>query len=133
MFKDFYGLPPGLTLRAGLSLLVFAVGMWLAASPRTFDARAVVTIIVLNIAWVVASVVVLAASLLPLTALGVGSRFRSWRSRRSIRRRRDRQAPSADPGPSEVDLQTNFGLGSSETRNSSRSLLATLSHFPRGG
>lgn len=70
--KEFFGLPSALTSPTGVFLLVFAVGVWLAAAPRTLNAKAVITIIVLNVAWVVASVVVLATGLLPLTSLGVG-------------------------------------------------------------
>jgi hypothetical protein len=70
--EDLYGLPWALTLPTGVFLLVFAAGVWLASTARGISTGAVVTIIVFNIAWVVASVVVLAAGLLPLTALGVG-------------------------------------------------------------
>ena len=70
--KEVFGLPSALALTTGVFLLVFAAGVWLAASPGVLNTKAVITIIGLNISWVVASVVVLAAGLLPLTALGVG-------------------------------------------------------------
>ena len=69
--KELFGLPSALTLPTGVFLLVFAAGVWLAASPPTLNTRAVATVIVLNIAWVVASVAVLAAGMLPLTSVGV--------------------------------------------------------------
>lgn len=69
--REFFGLPSALALPTGVFLLVFAAGVWLVASPRTLNTRAVATIIVLNLAWVVASAVVLAAGLLPLTSIGM--------------------------------------------------------------
>jgi hypothetical protein len=69
--KEFLGLPWAFALPTGVLLLVFAAGVWLAASPRVLSTRAVATIIGLNLAWVIASVVVLVAGLLPLTTLGV--------------------------------------------------------------
>ncbi|HZM83903.1 MAG TPA: hypothetical protein VFC19_49935 [Candidatus Limnocylindrales bacterium] len=70
--KDLFGFSPEFTVPTGVFLLVFAAGVWLAASPRTLNAKAVIAVIALNIAWVVASVVTLATGVLPLTALGVG-------------------------------------------------------------
>jgi len=72
MFENLYGLPPAVTVPTGVFLLVFAAGVWLASSPRTLNPKAVIAVIALNIIWVAATIVTLAAGLLPLTALGVG-------------------------------------------------------------
>lgn len=72
MLENLYGLPPAVSLPTGVFLLVFAAGVWLASSARTLNAKAVIAIIALNLAWVAATIVTLAAGLLPLTTLGIG-------------------------------------------------------------
>jgi hypothetical protein len=72
VFENLYGLPPAVTVPTGVLLLVWAAGVWLASSPSTLNAVAVIAIIALNVVWVATTVVTLAAGLLPLTTQGVG-------------------------------------------------------------
>lgn len=71
MFRDLYGLPSALTVPTGAFLLAFAAGLWFLASRPRISAGAVGSIIVLNVAWVAASIAVLAAGP-PLTTIGIG-------------------------------------------------------------
>jgi len=71
MSKDLFGFPPEFTIPTGVFLLIFATGVWLAASPRTLNTKAAQAIIALNVVWVVATIVTLATGALPLTTLGV--------------------------------------------------------------
>lgn len=70
--NDLFGLPAGLTLPTGVFLLLFAVAVWFTGSRRRIEPRAVIAVISANVAWVVASVAVIAAGWLELTSIGIG-------------------------------------------------------------
>ncbi|GAA1394217.1 hypothetical protein [Catellatospora coxensis] len=70
LHADLFGLPVALTLPTGLFLLAFAAFVGFTATRPEVNLRAVRSIIVLNLGWVLLSAAVLATGLAPLTALG---------------------------------------------------------------
>ena len=67
---DLLGLPAAVLIPVGLFLLAYAAGVWAVAARPRVSRGAATAVAVLNVAWVVASVVT--AALGDLTALGVG-------------------------------------------------------------
>ena len=71
MLTTLLGMPESLMRYAGLILLPFAAMVFYWSNPARLSRPRVWTIIALNIAWVVASVLLLAAGWTEATALGV--------------------------------------------------------------
>jgi hypothetical protein len=68
---DLLGTPSTLTVPVGVFLVVLGGALWFLASRPHPSTRAVWALIVFNALWVVDSVVLVVADLLPLTTLGV--------------------------------------------------------------
>jgi hypothetical protein len=71
MLSTLLGVPEPLMRYSGLILLPFAVVVFYWSNPARLSRPRVWTVIALNIAWVIGSVLLLAAGLIEPTALGV--------------------------------------------------------------
>lgn len=71
MLNSLLGVPEALMRNAGLILIPFAVMVFYWSSPARLSRPRVWAVIGLNLAWVVASVLLLTAGWIELTALGV--------------------------------------------------------------
>lgn len=69
-FVNLLGTPVALLASAGLFLVAFAVFVWVSGTRRRVGGAAARTVVAINALWVLASVAVVAAGVLPLTALG---------------------------------------------------------------
>jgi hypothetical protein len=70
VLDGFLGIPTGWLVGLGAFLMVYALGLvWIAARPR-IPAALAWTVILGNLAWVLASVAALVAGWFPLTAVG---------------------------------------------------------------
>lgn len=70
LFGSMFGLPSAFLVPAGAFLVAFAAGLMYLASRPTISRAAVLTVMAINVAWVVGSVELLVAGWFPLTALG---------------------------------------------------------------
>ncbi|MGN9776494.1 hypothetical protein ACTMS0_12090 [Micromonospora sp. H33] len=70
IFGEMFGLPAAFLYPIGAFLIAFAAGLLFLASRPGVSRPAVAVVIAVNVAWVVASVELLAAGWFPLTGLG---------------------------------------------------------------
>lgn len=68
---EVFGLPTALTMPAGIFLIALAVGLWTLGSLTAVNAKAVWVVVAGNFAWVAASIMLIVASLVDLTTLGI--------------------------------------------------------------
>lgn len=71
LLAELTGLPAAATLPLGLFLVAYAAFVGWVGMPRETSRGAVTSIVFINAAWVVGSVIVLLAGVFPLTLLGV--------------------------------------------------------------
>jgi len=71
LLAELTGLPAAATLPLGLFLVAYAAFVGWVGMPRETSRGAVLSIILINTAWVVGSVIVLLAGVFPLTLLGI--------------------------------------------------------------
>lgn len=71
LLDDLFGTPTVLLVPVGLFLVLYAAAIWIVGTRRRVSRPAVWAAIVVNLLWVVDSVVVVAAGWFPLTGLGV--------------------------------------------------------------
>lgn len=71
LLAELTGLPASATLPLGLFLVAYAAFVGWVGMPRETSRGAVLSIILINTAWVVGSVIVLLAGVFPLTLLGI--------------------------------------------------------------
>ena len=71
LLADLTGLPASATLPLGLFLIVFAAFVGWVGMQRETPCGAAMLIVIVNAAWVVASILVVLAGAFPLTLLGV--------------------------------------------------------------
>jgi hypothetical protein len=71
MLTDFLGIPGGLLLALGIVLLVYAVALWLVQARPPLNPAAVQAVVAVNCLWVLASLLTVVLSWLPLTELGI--------------------------------------------------------------
>ncbi|MEV3984036.1 hypothetical protein [Nonomuraea sp. NPDC049758] len=70
IFGSMFGLPAALLVPAGVFLVAYAASLLLLAARPVVNRAAVVAVMVVNVAWVIASVETLIAGWFPLTGLG---------------------------------------------------------------
>ncbi|MFI7438856.1 hypothetical protein [Nonomuraea indica] len=70
VFGSMFGLPAAFLVPVGAFLVAFAAALLLLAARQVVNRAAVVTVMVVNVAWVVASAEMLIAGWFPLTGLG---------------------------------------------------------------
>jgi hypothetical protein len=70
MLDDLLGIPLALLVPVGLFLVAYAAAIWIVATRRRVSRLAVWAAVAINLIYVVDCLVVVAASWLPLTALG---------------------------------------------------------------
>jgi hypothetical protein len=70
MLDDLLGIPLALLVPVGLFLVAYAAAIWIVATRRRVSRPAVWAVVAINLIYVVDCLVVVAASWLPLTALG---------------------------------------------------------------
>ncbi|MFF0866967.1 hypothetical protein ACFYUV_34760 [Nonomuraea sp. NPDC003560] len=70
IFGSMFGLPAALLVPAGVFLVAFAASLLRLAARPVVNRAAVVAVMVVNVAWVIASVETLIAGWFPLTGLG---------------------------------------------------------------
>lgn len=70
MLDDLLGIPLALLVPVGLFLVAYALAIWIVATRRRVSGPAVWAAVAINLIYVVDCLVVVAASWLPLTALG---------------------------------------------------------------
>jgi hypothetical protein len=70
MLDDLLGIPLALLVPVGLFLVAYAVAIWIVATRRRVSRPAVWAAVAINLIYVMDCLVVVAASWLPLTALG---------------------------------------------------------------
>jgi hypothetical protein len=63
--------PASVLVPIGLALIAWAVAVWVIGSRADVNRQAVWAVVALNVAWVAASLLVVAAGALPLTGLGI--------------------------------------------------------------
>jgi hypothetical protein len=71
LHDDVLGMPAAVAVPVGVFLVAFAIWLGILASRTPLGGRAVWAVIVVNALWVVDSVVLVVAGLLPLTTAGV--------------------------------------------------------------